>query len=308
MTKQVFIKGAFALAAFLFSGTAFTQDATPAAAAEGTQQADGSNGAVTTTTTTTTAGAGAADTGAQATVPTPGTVVDIPRRDERAAKWDISGGYEADDNDTSYAFFGPSYNRPLNDNVALRLSVNVNHLKYQFENGEGGTTEVEAPGISPGVGLRFGNRNWFQVTGGVSIRDESRRITGAGDTLLSDEDDRRTGLFVGADAWYNTSRRSNLHAMVHYGGVSNYLWSRLAGRQQISNFDWRGPVSFYLGAEVVGQGNEDIKSWQVGPILEMALAHTQLSLTARGGYKRSTFDVGEDKSGPYFGVGIWKRF
>jgi hypothetical protein len=96
--------------------------------------------------------------------------------------------------------------------------------------------------------------------------------------------------------------------MVHYGGVSNYLWSRLAGRQQISNFDWQGPVSFYLGAEVVGQGNQDIKSWQVGPILEMALARTQLSLTARGGYKRSTFDVGEDKSGPYFGVGIWKRF
>jgi hypothetical protein len=31
-------------------------------------------------------------------------------------------------------------------------------------------------------------------------------------------------------------------------------------------------------------------------------------MTLRVGYKRSTFESGPDKTGPYFGIGLYKRF
>jgi hypothetical protein len=32
-----------------------------------------------------------------------------------------------------------------------------------------------------------------------------------------------------------------------------------------------------------------------------------MSLMFRAGYKRSSFDVGADKTGPYFGINFYKR-
>jgi hypothetical protein len=296
MRSQSVLRGAVAAAALVaMSGVASAQTSS-------TVTDDAASGSETTTATTT------ATTVAQADPRTTGgVVVETPAPDRPLPRWDVSGGYENDSMDTSYGYFGPSYHRPLSDSVSLRLSLRANHLHYEFDNGIGGRTEVSGPGLSPGVGLRFGRRNWVQGSVGLSIRDEERVITGR-NGFVSTEKDTRTGLSLGADAWWNTSRRSNIHAMLHYGAVSNYTWGRVAGRHQVTNFSWRAPVTFYLGAEVVGQGNEDIRSWQVGPTLEMALGRSGFSLTARGGYKHSSFDEGEDQTGHYLGVGLWKRF
>ncbi|HUG52546.1 MAG TPA: cellulose biosynthesis protein BcsS [Vicinamibacteria bacterium] len=295
MRNHSVLRGAVAAAAFVaISAAAFAQqapgtdDAVPPAA-DGREEAAGTVVAQADTRTT------------------PGVVIETPRSDRALPRWDLSGGYEGDSNDTSYGYFGPSYHRPIRDNLALRLSLRANHLHYEFANGEGGRTAVGGPGISPAVGLRFGGRNWVQASVGLSIRDEQREVFGPVG-LIREEDDTRFGLGLGADGWWNTSRRSSIHAMVHYGAVSNYTWARVAGRHQVTNFSWRAPVTFYLGAEMVGQGNEDIRSFQVGPVVEMALGRTPLSFSVRGGYKRSTFQIGEAESGPYFGVGLWKRF
>lgn len=293
MRGQMVLRGAVLASAVMAAVSGAYAEDPPGTGTQATQQADGRDAA-------------AATPEPQTGTTTPGTVVETGS-ERRPARWDVSGGYESASDDTAYAYFGPSYNRPIRDNLALRFSLRANHLSYEFGNGEGGRTEVSGPGLSPAIGLRFGGRNWVQVSTGLSIRNEERVVSGPAG-IVSQEDGTEVGLSLGADAWYNTSRRSNIHAMVHYGALSNYTWARLAGRHQVTNFDWRAPVTFYLGAEVVGQGNEDIRSFQVGPVLEMALGRSQLSLSARGGYRHSSYDVGDSKGGPYFGVGLWKRF
>ena len=284
------------VASALWVGTgsvAYAQDATPQETQPGVRQAESSDASTT-------------QVAQRSEPPTPGVVIEAPQPERRNPRFDIAGGYESDSQDTSYAFFGPSYNHPLSDNLSLTASVRVNHLQYEFENSSGGRTEVEAPGISPGVGLRWGGKNWVKVTTGLSIRQDHRTVRGR-TGVISDVEDTRVGLSLGADGWWNPSRRSNVHAMVHYGAVSQYVWSRLAAKHQISNFDWRKPVTLYLGAEGVAQGNEDIRSYQLGPLVDFTFGRSQLSLTLRAGYKHSSYEIGPDDSGPYFGIGLWKR-
>jgi hypothetical protein len=292
------IGGALVALVLAMPASSAAQDAQPAAQTASDAQAASDAQERTTATAD-------AQTGVQ--TPLPGTVATVPSRETRPPRWELVGGFESDSHDTSYGFIGPSYHRPLSDNLSLKFRVHATHLRYEFENDLGGETRVSAPGVGPGIGLRYGRKNWVQFTTGVDVKRERREITGAGG-LIATERDTRYGLGVGADAWLTPTRRSNVHAMLHYGAASKYTWGRLAARHQVTNMDWHGRHTLYLGAEGVGQGNEDIRSWQLGPIAELVFARTQLSLQVRGGYKRSSFDRGPDKDGPYFGVGLWKRF
>jgi hypothetical protein len=290
--------GALAALALAVPLPAAAQDAQPAAQTAADAQAAGdAQGRAT----------ASADAQTRTEAPRPGTVTTVPSGQTRPPRWELVGGFESDSHDTSYGFVGPSYHRPLNDKLSLKFRVHATHLRYEFENELGGQTRVSAPGIGPGIGLRYGRKNWVQFTTGVDVKRERREITGNGGLSVI-ERDTRYGVGVGADAWLTPTRRSNVHAMLHYGAASKYTWGRLAARHQVSNMDWHGRHTIYLGLEGVGQGNEDIRSWQVGPLAELVFARTQLSLQARGGYKRSSFDRGPDKDGPYFGVGLWKRF
>jgi len=244
------------------------------------------------------------------TTPLPGTVTatTMTTNNTRDHWWEFSGGWEADTHDTGYAFAGPSYHHRLSDDVSLNAGIHATNLEYAFENGVGGETEVHAPGFSPNVGLRFGRKNWIQGSAGLEVRRYRTEITDATDLMVSDDKDTRVGMSLGASAWLVPSSRSNVHAMIHYGTASKYTWGRLAARHQISNFSWHGPVTLYAGAEGIGQGNEDIRSWMAGGLLEFLIHRTSLSIMGRAGYKHSSFDIGPDKTGPYFGIGLWKRF
>jgi len=283
VSGRAFVLAAALLAVGLASPTAVLGQTTPAA--------------------TTTADA---QTGTQ--TPMPGTVTTVPGAETRSPWWELNGGFEGDNQETSYGFLGPSYARPLGGKLTFKASLYATHLRYEFENGLGGTTEVNAPGFTPSVGLRYGGKNWFQVSTGLDIKREHREITDDLDQVFSDDRDTKVGLSLGAQAWWNPSRHSNVFSQIHYGAASKYTWGRVAAKQQVTNMDWHGRHTVYLGVEGVGQGNSDIQSWMLGGLGELVFARSQLSLQVRGGYKRSTFDVGDDKTGPYFGVGLWKRF
>jgi hypothetical protein len=240
------------------------------------------------------------------TQPLPGRVDESPAATTADDWWEFVGGYETGV-DTGYGFAGPSWHHPLRDDLTFEAQLYATHLDYEFANADGGRTHVDGPGLAPAVGLRFGSRNWFRVMGGLEIRSHGETISRLGRND-SEFDETRVGLDVGADAWLTPSDRSNVHAMVHYGTASEYLWGRVAAKHQVSNFDGQGGTTLSLGGELIGQGNDDIRSTQVGALAEVFLRSAQLSLTARGGYKKSTFDVGDDDTGTYFGVGIWKRF
>ena len=287
-------------AALALPAAAAAQTSTPPPAGSEPVATDGQDG------TTATATADAQTPGQQ--VPLPGTVTTVPSAEQRSPWWEFNAGYEGDTHETGYGFLGPGYAHPIGDGkLVFKAHVYATHLRYEFDNGLGGTTEVNSPGLVPAVGLRYGRKNWVQVMAGPDIDREHREIT---DDIGIVEDNRKTrvGVSLGTQAWWNPTRRSNVFAQLSYGTGSDYTWGRLAAKHQISNMDWHGPVTLFLGAEGIGQGNQDIRSWQGGGLLEFVFPHAELSVMGRGGYKRSTFDRGPDKTGPYFGVGIWKRF
>ena len=217
--------------------------------------------------------------------------------------WELIGGYEADTHGSAYGFFGPGYVHPIRPNLAFTARAFANYLAYEFT-GADGVTEVRSPGFSASAGLRFGGTSWFGVNAGPDVRWRRTELTRPnGQTIESD--DTSVGANIGAEAYMNPTSHNNLHGIVNYGTVDKYTWARLGFKEKLSNRGGQGSTSTYLGVEGIAQGNDDIRSTQFGGFFEVNPPN--LSLMFRVGYKRSTFDVGPNKTGPYFAVGFYKR-
>ena len=226
-----------------------------------------------------------------------------PSTASSGAFWELIGGYEADTHGSAYGFFGPGYVHPINSNVSWTARVFGSYLAYEFS-GADGTTEVRSPGVSASLGLRFGGSSWFGVSAGPDFRWRRTELTRPNGQVI-ESDDTRTGANIGAEAYMNPTSHNNVHAIVNYGTVDKYTWARVGFKEKISNRSGQGSTSTFVGVEGIVQGNDDIRSTQFGGFFEVNPAN--LSLMFRAGYKRSTFDVGPNKTGPYFGVGFYKR-
>lgn len=229
--------------------------------------------------------------------------------------WEVIGGLEFDTEGMMYGFFGPQWNRRLNDDMGLFARAYGNWLQYEFDE-PGGTTKVSGPGISTQVGLKFGDRNTFKVGAGPSFKWRSATFTTTDGTEFDVEDldddgevddDLEIGFSLGADANLNPTDRDNVHAIVNYETVDEYLWSRLAYKRQITNLDWQDAWAHSVGAEGILQGNDDIRTLMFGGLVEFTHAPSRTSVMLRAGYKRSSFDEADDRTGPYFGINFYKR-
>jgi hypothetical protein len=236
----------------------------------------------------------------------PGT--SAPEDTVRPPHWELIGGWEGDSHDVNYSFLGPGYSRPINEKLAFTARITGRYLSYSFPSSAGGETKVHSPGFSPAVGLRFGRGTTFKITAGYATKREHREVFDRNGRTISDVRRWRSGLGLGADLYWNLTKRDNIHAIAHFSTDDDYVWSRAGYKHQMTNHDWRDKVTFYLGAEGITQGNDDIWSTQIGGLGEVLFVPARLSLMFRSGYKHSSFDVGEDKTGPYFAVGLYKRF
>jgi hypothetical protein len=168
---------------------------------------------------------------------------------------------------------------------------------------------VRSPGASALAGVRFGGNSNLTLAAGLEGKRRNVSFEGFDGVDVDQADsDFEVGPVVQAEAYLNPTSHNNVQAMVNYGGVDDYLWSRLAFKEQMTNRSWQGSNTLFLGVEGIGQGNEDIKSWQLGGFLELAHAPNGVSVMFRGGYKRSSFELAPDLSGPYVGIGLYKSF
>jgi hypothetical protein len=224
-----------------------------------------------------------------------------------APYWALIGGYEWDTHGSSYGFVGPHFTHPFGDgNIAWTARVFGNYLTYEFSD-LAKTTKVRSPGGSASVGLKFGTTNYLAVSAGPSVSWRHEEVTtNAG--VVTKTDDTRTGVNFGGEASFNPAPPSNIQILGNYNTTDKYAWGRVGAKVQVTNRSWKDSTALFLGAEAIAQGNQDITSTQFGGLLEVNFVPSKLSLMFRSGYKRSTFDVGEAKTGPYFGIGLYKRF
>ena len=220
--------------------------------------------------------------------------------------WSSVGGFEADTHDTGFGFFGPQYVRPFAPNTSLVGSANVNYLYYDYETALG-HTNVRSPGVTTMGGVMFGNRNWLLLQAGPTFKRQHVEVLDPSDSIISSSSRMRVGFNLAASAWYDPTPHNNVFGMYNYDAVDKYNWGRLAFKEQVGNMNYAGKVTPFVGVEYIGQGNQDIRSQQAGAFIEIAHAPSSISIMLRGGYKRSTYQVGPAKTGPWFAVGFYQR-
>jgi hypothetical protein len=225
----------------------------------------------------------------------------------RTPYWALIGAYEQDTHDSRYGMLGPQYVRPFGNDKAWFAYLFGTYLSYEFDNEFGGRTEVTSPGVSPGVGLMWfkGGTQWA-INAGVGYKDRDEVILdGTGLELTELEDDGgELDVQLGGQVYADLTSRQNLHGIVSFGTADQYIWSRLGYKVRVT--DDGKPLGIALGVEGVGQGNEDIRSFQGGGLVEFQFS--EAAVMVRAGYKHSSFDTGSDQDGPYWGVNLYKRF
>lgn len=238
--------------------------------------------------------------------PPPVVISPTPRGTLAApAYWELISGYEGDTDGSGYGFFGPSYVRPIRPGLSWTARAFGNYLSYEFA-GADGTTHVRSPGLSSAVGLQFGDTNFFRVLAGPEVKWRRTEITGANGTIAT-RSDTRAGVNVGGETYLSPTPHNNVQGLVNYNTTDRYTWARLGFKEQITNHTWEGTNTSFVGVEGIAQGNADIRSTEFGGFFEITHVPAKVSVVFKGGLKRSTFNVGPDKTGPYFSVGFYQR-
>lgn len=221
------------------------------------------------------------------------------------AFWELISGFEGDTEGSAYGFFGPSYVRPIRPGLSWTARAFGNYLAYEFS-GADGDTRVRSPGVNAAVGLQFGDTSFFRVLAGPELKWRRTAITNDAVAIASDTD-TRIGANFGGEMYLNPSSHNNIQGLINYNTSDRYSWGRIGFKEQVTNRRWAGPTAAFVGIEAIGQGNADIRSKQVGGFVELAIVPARVSLVVKGGFKQSTFDVGPNKSGPYFSAGFYRR-
>jgi hypothetical protein len=222
------------------------------------------------------------------------------------AFWELISGYEGDTDGSGYGFFGPSYVRPIRPGLAWTVRAFGNYLSYEFQELDGATT-VRSPGVSSALGLQFGGASFFRVMAGPELKWRRTEFAGPGGVGTIRQSDTRLGANVGGEMYANPTSHNNLQGLINYNTSDDYTWGRLGFKEQLTNHGWQRPTATFLGVEGIVQGNHDIRSRQLGGFFEIAHTPARVSMVFKAGYKRSTFEVGPGKAGPYFSIGFYRR-
>jgi hypothetical protein len=233
-----------------------------------------------------------------AAVPAPGVRAESPAVE-------ALGGWEGDNRAQGYGFAGAGALIPAGKNLVVPLRALGSYLYYDF-NSSGTTTKVISPGVTLMAGIRLvGAKGNFTLLGGGEVRQERRTLEAAGGTT---EEHRTSGVVLQGDGDMAFGRRWRGYLFGNYGGASSYLFGRTAMRCQVTNIDWKGPRSFFLGLEGVRQGNDESDALQGGGFAEWNFVPQRISLVLRGGYKESWSPGEEHLRGSYVGIGLYHRF
>lgn len=231
----------------------------------------------------------------------------VPPPEIGSPRWTANAGFEADSHDTGYGFAGPMYVKPFRPNMAWVAGGNFNYLYYEFPTVSGGHTNVRSPGVNVLGGMRFGGRNYFQLAGGPGFKRRHVEVLDASESVIRSSRRTEVGVHLVGVGSVDPTSHNNFYGQVAYGAEDDYIWSRAAFKEQLSNRSWSGRFTHFLGAEVIGQGNDDLRSIQFGPFVEFVHVPSSTAIALRAGYKRTTYDFGPDQTGPWFAIGIWHR-
>ncbi len=223
----------------------------------------------------------------------------------RAAAWETIGGWEGDTRNQGYGFAAVGVLMPAAKPLTFAIRGTGSFLYYRYDS-TGTTLSVRSPGAALIAGARVaGARASASLMAGGEVRWDHR----VADLPGSPARDQTTGgVVVQADADIGIATGWRVLLLGNYAGAARYLYGRGALRDQLTNRDWRGPTSFFVGLEGVGQGNDESDAVQGGAFVEWNLVPLHASLGLHGGYKESWSPRQSHHHDGYTSVSLYRSF
>ena len=200
-----------------------------------------------------------------------------------AVDLEVLGGAEVDSRSQGYRYLGAGLRHRLDDHWTILARVTGSGLRYEFE-AEGQTLHAHAVAVTPSIGMQHRRGT---LTAGILIGEDFRKTKRAR-VNAPQETEHDTGIFLQAEIDYWFGGLNDIFLIASYAGVDQYFWNRIRIKRQITNQAFLKPVSWFLGGEGVGSGNNDFNSFQLGGLLERHHRLLHLSWTLKGGYKHTS--------------------
>jgi hypothetical protein len=209
-------------------------------------------------------------------------------------------GGEIDGRGQGFSYLGVDVTQSINKTFAVAGRVVPNYLTYKYYSGDT-LIRATSPGLTTVAGVKF---TWAKTTLGLFGGAEFRNTT------LSPEDQgsnvqgsRSAGVISGEfDTWLPT--QTNFNVSGSYSGTSDFSYEKARIKQQVTNRDFKGPASLFVGVDQTYGRNADFHGETVGLLVELYYAPLKCSIGLRGGLKHdSTFG-----NGGYGGLDLYKGF
>lgn len=136
---------------------------------------------------------------------------------------------------------------------------------------------------------------------GYEVR-QTRRLAAGSETTV-----HQRGVTLDGNIFAQVAPLTMASLLASYGAANKYHWVRAGVKRQVGGFA-SDVTAWHLGGDVTLQGNQDVKSRQLGGVLEAAFARGAGSLQLRAGYSHRTNPDGSSKSEPYLGIVVYQAF
>ena len=200
-----------------------------------------------------------------------------------ALEFEGLGGVEFDSRSQGYRYIGIGLRTTIDDHWTVLARVTGSSLRYTFESGND-TLTANVMSITPMFGTQYKKGPMtLALLAGKDFRSTNRDVVGA-----PHETDRDTSLVIQAELDYWFGHIYDLGLISSYTDLDRYFWNRVRIKKQLTNLDYSGTTSWFIGGEGVGSGNVDFNSYQLGAVVEYSYRPLKMSWVLKGGFKTTS--------------------
>ena len=215
----------------------------------------------------------------------------------QASELELYTGASVDTRGQGFEYFGLGLGQPLDDHWTFMGKLMGNFLHYKYES-DSKLISATAPGVRFQIGPKYvGEGRYFILTGGLDYRNTALNRNDPKSTTQGG----KTGGTVEAIYSQDIVDRITMDFIINFSSIGNFTWGR--GRIKYLTFVTPGSQKLFFGIEGIGQGNNDYRAQQVGPIFELQRLKEQFSIVLGAGYKHSS----SFSRSAYFGLELYYK-
>jgi len=199
---------------------------------------------------------------------------------------------------------GTAFQIPMSTTSAIMVRPTASYLYYDVRQLGVVSTHVTAPSVSLGLGYRYSDgRVTFDIGPSVQVLWERRKTVAGFSTEKT-----HVGAGIASAVSLQFTPLTSVSLLAGYDTANKYFASRAGIKQRVTDFQLQKPWWLLVGAEVIGQGNDEAHQISAGGLTELAFDQGRSALQLRAGYSWFNYPDHSKIERPYVGAGLYHRF